>query len=215
MTYLEAVNNVLIRLREDEVESVSENSYSKLIGLFINDALVEVESAWDWSALRNTLTVTTTPSIFNYSLVGTNNNAKVLDVINDSSNFFMHYKEQHWFNNRFLNIDPIAGTPSYYTFNGINNSGDTQIDLYPVPDSVYTLRFNMILRSPRLTGNADKIQVPYLPIILLATALASRERGETGGSLTPELMVNAKQSLSDAIALDASKHPEETVFYTV
>jgi len=60
MTYLEIVNSVLRRLREREVLSVSESSYSKLIGDFVNDARNEVETAWGWSALRTTLTLTTT-----------------------------------------------------------------------------------------------------------------------------------------------------------
>ena len=38
MTYLEAINKVLRRLREDEVASPDTSSYSKLIGEFINDA---------------------------------------------------------------------------------------------------------------------------------------------------------------------------------
>ena len=38
MTYLELVNDVLIRLREAEVETVSQTDYSKLIGKFVNDA---------------------------------------------------------------------------------------------------------------------------------------------------------------------------------
>jgi hypothetical protein len=49
MTYLEAVNSVLRRLREREVLSVSESAYSKLIGDFVNDARNEVETAWGWS----------------------------------------------------------------------------------------------------------------------------------------------------------------------
>ena len=59
MTYLELVNKVLIRLREDEVGSVNQTAYSKLVGEFVNDAARLVEDAWDWSALRTTLTVTT------------------------------------------------------------------------------------------------------------------------------------------------------------
>lgn len=38
MTYLNLVNNVLRRLREDEVSSVADSTYSKLAGDFINDA---------------------------------------------------------------------------------------------------------------------------------------------------------------------------------
>ena len=38
MTYLNLVNNVLRRLREDEVSSVTDNTYSKMVGDFVNDA---------------------------------------------------------------------------------------------------------------------------------------------------------------------------------
>ena len=38
MTYLELVNDVLTRLRETNVSTVSETNYSALIGKFVNDA---------------------------------------------------------------------------------------------------------------------------------------------------------------------------------
>ena len=59
MTYLQIVNNILKRLRERTVASVEESTYSKLIGVLVNDALIDVESAWHWSGLRTTLTATT------------------------------------------------------------------------------------------------------------------------------------------------------------
>ena len=92
MTYLQLVNSVLRRLREDEVTSVSQNSYSKLIGEFVNDAKRSVEDAYDWTALRTTLTVTTDDTTFNYVLTGSQNSMKLLDVINDTSDFFMQYR---------------------------------------------------------------------------------------------------------------------------
>ena len=42
-TYLQLVNNILIRLREREVASIAENSYSKLIGIFVHDAIESIE----------------------------------------------------------------------------------------------------------------------------------------------------------------------------
>lgn len=214
MTYLQLVNKVLLRLREDEVSSVSENSYSKLIGEYVNDALRQVEDAWQWSALRTTLTAVTQEDIFSYVLTGSGNNSTVLDAINDTSNFFLDYKTASWFNNAYLNIDNIeSGAPRYYSFNGIDENGDTQVDIYPKPDGVYNLRFNLAMRTQELSANDDNVLVPWIPVVHLATALATRERGESGGNLTPELFMTADRSLSDAIALDAAKHPEETVFY--
>src|SRR6056300_1108243 len=97
MTYLNLVNNVLRRLREDEVSSVTSNTYSKMVGDFVNDAKKIVEAAWDWSALRTTLTITTTADIFNYVLTGSQNRIKALNVINDTSNVFMEYRPATWF----------------------------------------------------------------------------------------------------------------------
>ncbi len=37
-TYLNIMNEVLRRLREAEVSDVTENTYSKMVGDFINDA---------------------------------------------------------------------------------------------------------------------------------------------------------------------------------
>lgn len=215
MTYLEMVNKVLIRLREDEVATVNQTAYSKLVGEFVNDALRVVEDAWDWSALRTTLTVTTSANIFNYVLTNSQNRVKILDVVNDTSNFFLKYKTQHWFNNTFLNTTPATGSPQYYTFNGVDSSGDTAVDIYPIPNGVYDVRFNVVQRTPELTSDTDEIIIPSLPVIHLAVALATRERGESGGNLTPELFASADRMLSDAVALDANKHPEETVFVAV
>ena len=80
MTYLQLVNKVLVRLRENEVSTVSENNYSKLIGEYVNDAKRDVQNAWDWTGLRNTLTVDTQANVFNYVLTDADNTIKILDV---------------------------------------------------------------------------------------------------------------------------------------
>jgi hypothetical protein len=214
MTYLDLVNNVLRRLRETEVSSVQSNSYSKLIGDLINDAKDLVETSWDWSALRTTLTITTTADVFNYSLTGSQNNIKELNVLNDTSNLIMQYQTNNWFDSQFLLGNPVSGAPMYYTYNGVDTNGDTLIDVYPKPDGVYSLRFNCALRNGDLSADTDTIKIPSMPIVHLAVAFASRERGETGGTSSTEYFSMANKYLSDAIAMDAARHPEETIFYT-
>jgi len=214
MTYLDLVNNVLRRLREDEVTSVTSTTYSSMAGDFVNDAKKFVESAWDWSALRTTLTVSTTADIFNYVLTGSQNKIKVLHAINDTSNLEMKYQPQVWFDDKYLINTPVSGAPEYYTFNGVDSSGDTQIDIYPKPDATYTLRFNCILRNDDLSADTDTLVIPSHPVIHMAIALLARERGETGGTSAPEYFAIADKFLSDAIALDAQKHPEEVIWYT-
>jgi hypothetical protein len=219
MTYLELVNAVMRRLRESEVATVqgtgNSNSYARLIGDFINEAKAQVESAWDWSALRTTLTLTTTSGVFNYELNGTRNNFKVLDVWNDSDDIEMLYKDANWFNREFLTATPQTGTPMFYNFNGVSADGDTQVDLYPIPDAAYALRFNVTQRNLALSDDADATVLPTRPIILLATAMAIEERGEDGGQQSINAYAAAQSALADEIAMDAARHPEDTIWYSV
>lgn len=219
MTYLEIVNKVLRRLRENEATTVQGsgniNIYPRLIGDFVNEAKSQVEAAWDWSALRTTLTLTTTSGTFNYELNGTGNNFKVLNVWNDTSNIEMLYKDARWFDQEFLMAPPQSGIPAFYNFNGVSSDGDTQVDIYPIPDAVYDLRFNVTLRNAELSADADKVYIPTRPIILLATAMAIEERGEDGGQQSINAYQMAQSALADEIALDAARHPEDTIWYSV
>jgi hypothetical protein len=212
MNYLQVVNNVLRRMRENEVSTVTESVYSTMVGDYVNDAYTLISDAWDWSAFRTTLTIETVADIFNYVLVDSQNRIKMLSFLNDSSNWFMKYKPQVWMDNVFLNNDPLKGAPQYFTYNGVDLNGDTQIDIYPIPDGVYTLRYNCILRPENLTSDTDKILIPSQPLIHMSIALLSRERGETGGASAAELYNIADRYLGDAIALDAHKHPEELIW---
>jgi len=214
MTYLQLVNSVLRRLREDEVSSVSQTSYSRLVGEFVNDAKRSVEDSYDWTALRTTLTVSTIDSVFNYTLIGSQNKMKILDVINDTSNFFMQYKPSRWMDRAFLINDVPVGTPQFYSFNGVDANGDNGVDLYPKPDKVYQVRFNVVLRTHDFTADSDILAIPSSPVVQLATALGARERGETGGTSAAELFGLADRTLADAIAFDAAQHPEETIWYS-
>ena len=215
MTYLQLVNAVLRRLREREVSSVQATAYSKLIGDFINESKSQVEAAWDWSALRSTLTLNTTANVFNYELNGSQNSFKVLDVWNDSDDIEMQYKDASWFNREFLTASPQLGTPLYYNFNGVSADGDTQVDLYPIPDAAYALRFNVTLRNQQLSADTNNMVIPKRPVILLATAMAIEERGEDGGQQSMNAYAASQSALADEIAMDAARHPEDTIWYSV
>jgi len=211
-TYKQLVNNILIRLREREVGSINESSYSKLVSLFVSDAIELVESSWNWSNLRETISVETVGDSFSYVLTDFGDKSTVIDVVNDTGNHFMTYQSSHWFNNVFLNNSPAKGSPSYYSFNGLNEDGDTRVDIYPIPEGVYALRFNVIKRSPDIFEDDDQIKVPFLPVQALAYAMALEERGEDGGMSAVSAKALSSVYLSDAIAIDASKHSEELIW---
>lgn len=214
MTYLQLVNNVLKRLRERTVSTVEENSYSTMISMLVNDAKQEVEQSWDWSALRTTLTATTSAGVFAYELTGSGDNMKMLDVVNDTSNYFMTYKTASEFTGYYLNSNPVQGEPRYYSFNGLDDNGDTIVEVYPPPNGVYSLRFNLINRQDDLSTDTDVLLCPSKPVEMLAYAKAVEERGEDGGVAGMSAYANASRVLSDAISLDAAKHPEEVIWTT-
>jgi hypothetical protein len=215
MTYLNLVNNVLKRLREADVSTVTQNTYSTMIGEFVNDAKEFVEDAWEWSALRTTITVSTTADDYSYSLTGSGIKDKLQDAINDTSNLRMIQDSKARFNERQYISTSATGAPLYFTFTGVDGNDDRTIDVYPTPNGVYSLRFDMVVKEDKLSEDATDCVLPPSPIIHLATAMAVRERGETGGTSTQEYFAIANTSLSDAIALDAGHFPHETEWRAV
>ena len=213
--FLELTNDVLIRLREPEASSVSDNAYVKLIARYINDSKRQVEDAYNWNALSETLSAATTATIFNYVLDGTGQRFRVIDVLNDTSNFIMRNASTRWMNEQFLLATPPRGAPMYYNFNGTTVDGDTQVDIFPIPDGVYNLRFNVIRPQVELAANSDKILVPHEPVILGALARAQAERGEDGGVQSAETYSLFKQSLADAIGLESARYVEEEAWYPI
>jgi len=209
MQYIQLVNEVLARLRESEVSSVNDNAYSKMIGKFVNDAKRNVEDAYNWNALSDTLTAVTASDIFNYVLVGSGQRFRVIDVLNDTSDVIVRNASTRWMNQQFLLNPTQKGTPQYYNFNGTNSSGDTQVDLFPIPNGVYNIRFNVILPQPIMTTDSTVLKVPYEPVVFLAYAKALAERGEDGGLASSEAYGLYKTSLADAIALEAGRYFEE------
>ena len=215
MTYLNLMNSVLRRLREEETTSVTSTTYVKMVGDFINDAKTLVGQAADWSALRETITISTAASDNTYSLTGGGDNIKVMSMLNDTQNCFMEYQTKDWFNEQLYISSAAEGTPRYFTYNGLDSNGDTQILVGPTPDGVYSIRVDTVKRQADLSANTDELLIPAMPVIHLAIALLARERGETGGTSTAEYFTIANQYLADAIAIDAAKHPEEMVFRTI
>ena len=215
-TYLELVNETLVRLREPEVTAVTDNAYSKLIGKFINDAKRQVEDSYTWNALSETLTVTTSSTLFNYVLTNIGQRFKVIDVINSQSDWFLNYETTRKMDELFLNSGTVlVGAPDRYNFNGVDNNGDTQVDLYPIPDGVYDIYFNVIKPQAEFTAASTQIKVPSEPVIFLAYAKALNERGEDNGVNSVEAYELYRQSLSDHIAAEANRYPEELIWGSI
>jgi len=215
-TYLDLVNDVMVRMREPEVTTVNENNLSKLIGKFINDSKRQVEDSYRWNALTNTLTATTVPNTFNYALVGTNHRFKVIEVYDNTNKRHLKPLTTFQMTQRFLgSSNTDTGEPQFYNFNGIDDNGDTQVDIWPIPDQEYQIFFNIYDPQEDLKADGDKLKVPAEPVVQLTYARALVERGEDGGLQSSEAYALFKQVLADYIAIESSRYIEEEAWVVV
>jgi hypothetical protein len=215
MTYLQLINNVLVRLRETQVASNNETSYSTLIGLFVNDAKRQIEDSFSWNVLGQTITVATTSGTYVYSVTGAGQKFQVQDVINTTSSVGMtniSFVEM----NRYQNIVPAAsGIPQYYAFDGVDGNGDTKVVLYPRPDGVYNIPFSLTIPQAPLAADGTSVLVPDSLVVQNAYARALVERGEDGGLNSSEAYQLYKGMLADQIALEGTRYPENQEFLAI
>ena len=214
MTYLQLVNAVLRKLREDQVTTVAESDYAQLIGDLINDAKQLVEDSWDWTALRDSHTITTAAGTHTYSLTDFSPRSKILYIHNETDNHKLRQESLQRIRELELG-DPNNNSVVYYSLSGTDANGDLQVRLWQTPDDTYTLTAYGVKRPPALENDSDELVVPSQPVVQWAYSYALRERGETGGDSGAEQAIFAKNDLATAIALDANHHPEELIWTTV
>jgi len=207
-TYLELVNDVLVRLREPEVSTVQENTLSKLIGKLVNDAKRQVEDAYSWNSLTDTLMIETLADTYGYVLNGAGTRFKVIDAQDISNKYPLRSISTIAMSN-YLLTNNKEGKPMYYNFNGVHTTGDTKVDFYPVPEAGLTLYFNLYIPQAEFVNDSDILYSPKEPIVLGAFARALVERGEDGGLNSSEAYGLYKASLADAIAIESSRYSEE------
>ena len=215
MTYLELVNDVLVRLREPTVSTVIQTAYSTLIGKFVNDAKRQIEDAFAWNVLGQTITVTTASSTASYALTGAGQKFQVMDVINTTSNVGLiniSFVDM----NRKLNFTPLVNSiPTEFAFDGVNGSYDTKVNLYPIPDGVYTIKFSLTVPQATLSSDATVVSVADTLVSQNAYARALVERGEDGGLSSSDAYLLYKSMLSDYIALEGTRYPENQEFVAI
>ena len=215
MTYLQLINNVLIRLRETQVSTNNETAYSTLIGLFVNDAKRQIEDAFSWNVLGQTVTITTVAATYVYSMTGAGQKFQVQDAINTTSNIGLQnisFVEM----NRYQNLVPTTnGIPQYYAFDGVDGSGDTKVVLYPRPDGVYNIPFSLTVPQATLAADGTSVLVPDSLVVQNAYARALVERGEDGGLSSSEAYQLYRGMLADQIALEGTRYPENQEFLAV
>ena len=215
MTYLELINDVLVRLRETTVASVSETTYSTLIGKFVNDAKRQVEDAYAWNVLGTTITLSTTSGTYQYALTGAGQKFQVIDVLNVTSNIGMKNIDFASMNRKQNFSTPVSGIPYEFCFDGVDGNYDTKVTIYPRPDGVYSIPFSLAVPQATLSSGSTVIAVPDVLVAQNAYARALVERGEDGGLSSSEAYQLYKSMLSDYIALEGTRYPENQEFVAV
>jgi len=215
MTYLELVNDVLVRLRETAVSTVVETSYSSLIGKFVNDAKRQIEDAYAWNVLGTTITLSTVSGTYQYALTGAGQKFQVIDVINVTSNVGMKNIDFASMNRKQNFSTPVSGIPYEYAFDGVDTNYDTKVTIYPRPDGVYSIPFSLTVPQATLSSDSTIVAVPDVLVVQNAYARALVERGEDGGLSSSEAYQLYKAMLSDYIALEGTRYPENQEFVAV
>ena len=208
MTYLEIINEVLARLRESSVQTSAQTTYSSLVGRFVNDAKRQVEDAYSWNILGQTITVTTASGTYEYSLTGAGQKFRMDDALNVTSNVALRNISNAQMQRSQNFSSPASGVPTDYAFEGVDSSGDTKVTLYPRPDAVYELKFFVFVPQADLAIDSDVLLVRPELVIQSAYARALVERGEDGGLSSSEAFALYRTMLADYIALEVSRYPE-------
>lgn len=216
-TYLDLVNDVLVRMREPEVTTVAENTVSNLVGKYINDAKRQVSDAYDWDAFNTPITVpTVSGQSQGYVITGAGVRFKTMDVINTTSFYQMQpLSHANYDSFYYTTPTPTSGLPMYYTMQGVNSNGDMKVNFWPVPDAVYNIRFSLIVPEADFTTDTSTTLLAREPIVLGAFARALVERGEDGGLTSSEAYALYKSCMSDLIALELARSPENDSFEAV
>jgi hypothetical protein len=200
---------VLVRLRESTVSTVGETAYSSLIGKFVNDAKRQIEDSYNWNCLAQTITVTTTSGTSSYALTGAGQKFRVNDALNTTSLIGLRNIEFVDMNRKLNLATPSQSIPSEFCFSGVDGNGDTKVDLFPVPSGAFTLLFDLTIPQAALSADGTSVKVLDYLVTQSAYARALIERGEDGGTNSNEAYALFRGMLSDAIALESTRYPED------
>ena len=211
MTFIELVNKVLIRLREDTVTTLAEDPYAQLIGELVNDTLREVEDAWDWNGLKSSIKLVCVPGTWNWILTGTNQRTRVLQVYDYTHGQQLALLSPEQFTYLMMTGNPgEEGIPRYYTWGQLDTDGVPTIEVYPIPDDAYELYAHVKVPRDIVEDETALIDMPPRVVILGAYAKAIAERGSDQGINLQHAQRSYELALSDAIQLDAAITAHQT-----
>ena len=215
-TKLQIVNAVLPRMREATVATSSSTVYASLVSAVLNTVRTQIEQAWMWKALRDTYTVTVTPGNVSYSLTGSGQFARIMDVWNTTSDAEVTPGSYHTFNERFFANDVVStGNVTEYNQVGLDSNYDIQIDIWPNVLATNVLKVNLYLPQPDPAADSTVILVPNQILIEGMVAYLMAERGDDNGVAYQQQQQLYQDMLAGAIAAEAGQDQTEVDWYPV
>jgi len=200
VTLLEVVNKVLRRLREDEVGTVDETSYSRLIGEFVNEAKESLEDMWFWSVYETEIDTSLLgdSSTVTYDLTATNDRSFLVRRRRDnlplafdvtSGDKSGQVKDIPWKQLRATKAiqtgTETASTAPEFALKPDSDGRGWSIELLYPCSTARTLRTYWYVPQAYLetdgTDDNTEILLPSNPIFLGALMYAMNERGEEIG----------------------------------
>ncbi len=207
MTYLEIVNQVLVLMREPSASSLasSDDVVVDIVAQQVNDAKRSVEDAHNWNALRYEWTILPGAGSDKAELTNTADRGALIEEVYGPSGLIL----QEMPTRKMRSLKASSSVPGnhamYYAVNGINASTrNVEIQVYPEPTALTSLEVYGFRKQADLAADDDVLLVPSKPVIYMALALATRERGEVGGQTAAEVFGMAGAYLKDAIAQDVA-----------
>lgn len=213
LTFLQIINRVLARMREDAVAAHDTNTYSTLIGTFVNAVKAEIEDAYHWQQLRDTYSVTATPGVSSYALTSSGMNAVIKDGWNTTVGRKLVAGTNDKFDERFFGVGSGSvqtGDVTEYIPSGLNSDFDLTIDVWPVPTSTNVLKFNVYRPQADYSASADVPLIPQTVLIEGAVAMAMAERGDEGGTAITKQEAFYKDLLASAVTRAQAEDESET-----
>lgn len=198
MTFKQIVNRVLRAMREDEVSTVAQSEYSKLIGDFVNYAKEEMEDVWFWSVYDTTITTSILgdESTVTYDLTQTNDRSFLVrrerdqmpmafDVTADDE--YGQLRDISYKDLRFLKTRTVGSSavPDQFALKPDADGRGYSIELLYPSTTARTWETHWYVPQGTLavdgTDDDTNVLLPAVPLIAGATMFAFNERGEEIG----------------------------------
>lgn len=193
-------------MRESTVGSINSTDQASAILRLVNDAKREVEDNFNWTALQDSVTVTTSAGTHTYTLeegsVYTNQRSRVVDVFNDTTDVRLVAVPYDYARRQSQTTNDEQAEPVHFAVAGYTATQSLQIRFYQTPDAAYSMVVEVVNPQEDLNADAQYTKVPWYPVYLRALALAIRERGEDEGEQYSEVQRAFQQAIGDAIAYE-------------